>query len=95
MPAIGATAIALYVGAPAQALGGSLLLALNVGLIVAMGILALLVTAGRAGLRPLALVPVAVVVVVGLLLVWAQSSGTVPKTSTGTGPITQVAPTLG
>lgn len=95
VPAIGATAIALYVGSPDQALGGTLLLAVNVGLIIAMGVVVLLVTAGRAGLRPLALLPLVVVVVVGLLLVWAQSSGTVPRTPAGTGPVTQGAPTEG
>lgn len=89
VPAIGATAIALYVGSPDEALGGALLLAVNVGLIVAMGVVALLFTARRAALRPLALLPVAVVAVVALLLTWAQSTDKVPETPTGIGPVTQ------
>lgn len=86
VPAVGASALALFAGAPGRALGGALLLALNVGLIVAMGIVAVLATAGRQGLRPLLLVPVVIVAVVGLLLVWAQSTGTVPKTPVTSGP---------
>lgn len=89
VPAIGATAIALYVGAPDEALGGALLLGVNVGLIVATGVLALLVTSGRAALRPLALLPVAVAVVVALLLTWAQSTDRVPETPTGIVGVTQ------
>lgn len=80
VPAVGATALALFAGAWRPALGGALLLVLNVGLIVAMGIVAVLAVAGRRGLRPLLLVPVVIVAVVSLLLVWAQSTGTVPRT---------------
>ncbi|MGY1836306.1 DUF389 domain-containing protein [Blastococcus sp. SYSU DS0510] len=95
VPAVGASAVAAYVGATAPVLGGLLLLGMNVGLIVGMGIIALLVSAGRGGLRPLALAPVAIVVVVGLLLVWAQSTDTVresppnsaPTSSTASGPV--------
>jgi uncharacterized membrane protein len=85
VPAVGASAIAVYVGAAEPALGGLLLLGMNVGLIVGMGIVALLVSAGRPGLRPLALVPVVIVVVVGLLLAWAQSTDTVSETPPNTG----------
>ncbi|SDQ63350.1 DUF389 domain-containing protein [Quadrisphaera sp. DSM 44207] len=88
VPALGAAVIALYGGAPVLALGGALLLLVNVGLVIAMGVVAVLASAGRAGLRPLALVPVAVVALVGLLLVWAQSTGTIPKTPSTTGPST-------
>jgi uncharacterized membrane protein len=92
VPAIGASAIALYVGAPASVLGGALLLGMNVGLIVAMGIVAVLASSGRAGMRPLALVPVAIVVAVSLLLVWAQSAGTVPRTPVDSGPTSSTGP---
>ncbi|MCZ2847910.1 DUF389 domain-containing protein [Modestobacter sp. VKM Ac-2978] len=85
VPAVGASAIAVHVGELAPALGGLLLLGMNVGLIVGMGIVALLASAGRPGLRPLALVPVVVVVVVGLLLAWAQSTDTVSETPPNTG----------
>jgi len=91
VPAVGASAIAVYVGAPAPALGGLLLLGMNVGLIVAMGVIALLVSAGREGLRPLALAPVAIIIIVGLLLVWAQSTGTVPRTPSNSGPTSGTA----
>lgn len=80
VPAVGATAIATFAGSPAPALGGLLLLGMNIGLIIGMGIVAVLASAGRAGLRPLALVPVTVVVVVSLLVVWGQTTGTVPET---------------
>jgi uncharacterized hydrophobic protein (TIGR00271 family) len=89
VPAVGASALALFAGAPERALGGALLLVLNVGLIVAMGIVGVLAAAGRQGLRPLLLVPVAIVAVVGLLVGWAQSTGTVPKT-----PVTSRAPSV-
>lgn len=92
VPAVGASAIAVYAGAPAPALGGLLLLGMNVGLIIGMGIVALLVSAGRAGLRPLALVPVAIVVIVGLLLLWAQSTETVSETPTNSGVTSGTAP---
>ncbi|OMQ16082.1 hypothetical protein A7K94_0204940 [Modestobacter sp. VKM Ac-2676] len=86
VPAVGASAIAVHVGDLAPALGGLLLLVMNIGLIVGMGIVALLVSTGRAGLRPLALVPVAVVVVVSLLLVWAQATETVSRTPANSTP---------
>lgn len=86
VPAVGASAIAVHAGAAAPALGGLLLLGMNAGLIVAMGIVVLLVSAGRGGLRPLALTPVAVVAVVGALLLWAQSTGTVPETPSNSAP---------
>lgn len=79
VPAIAATALALFAGAWRPALGGALLLVLNVGLIVAMGIVAVLAAAGRRGLRRLLLVPVVIVAVIALLLAWAQTTGTVPK----------------
>lgn len=85
VPAVGATSIALYVGELAPALGGLLLLGMNVGLIIGMGAAVVLVSRGRAGLRPLALVPCAIVLVVGLLLVWAQSTDTVPRTPSNAG----------
>ena len=91
VPAVGASAVAVYVGAPAPALGGLLLLGMNVGLIVGMGIVAVLVSAGREGLRPLALMPVTIIVIVGLLLAWAQSTGTVPKTPSSSGPTSGTA----
>jgi hypothetical protein len=68
VPATAATALALFAGAWESALGGALLLALNVGLIVAVGILTVLAAAGRRGLRPLLLLPVVIVAVVGLRL---------------------------
>ena len=80
VPAVGASAIAVYVGAAAPALGGLLLLTINVGLIIAMGVTVVLLAAGRAALRPLALVPVAIVLLTGMLLTWAQSTDTVPET---------------
>lgn len=79
VPAVAASAVAVFVGAAAPALGGLLLLGMNVGLIVGVGVVVLLVSAGRGGLRPLALAPVAILVTVGLLLVWAQSTDTVQK----------------
>lgn len=85
VPAVGAAAIAVHAGAAAPALGGLLLLGMNVSLIVAMGIVVLLVSAGRDGLRPLALTPLAVVAVVVVLLLWAQSTGTVPETPATSG----------
>lgn len=83
VPAVGATAIAVFAGAMAPALGGLLLLGMNISLIIGMGITVVLGSSGRAGLRPLALVPVAVVIVLSLFLVWAQSAGTVPETPSG------------
>lgn len=80
VPAVGASAISVYVGALSPALGGLLLLSLNVMLIIGMGVAVLLVTAGRDGWRALALLPVALVVAVALLLGWAQSNDTVPET---------------
>ena len=79
VPAGAAAAIALLSSDPRRAVGGLLLLAVNVGLIIAMGIVALLATSGRAGLRPALLLPVGIVVLAGLLLAWAQASGTVPE----------------
>lgn len=95
VPAVGASAIATYVGAPEPVLGGLLLLGMNVGLIAAMGIVVLLVATGRGGLRPLALVPVVVVAVVGLLLSWAQSTGTVSETPMTTRPTSGTASVSG
>ncbi|GAA4729672.1 hypothetical protein GCM10023328_05440 [Modestobacter marinus] len=91
VPAVGASAISLYTGAAEPVLGGLLLLGMNVGLIIGMGVLALLVSAGRGGLRPLALVPVAVLVVVGLLLSWAQATGTVSQTPPESGVTSSTA----
>lgn len=88
VPAVGASAIALFAGARDLALGGALLLAMNVSLLVGMGILAVLVSAGRAGLRPLLLTPFVIVVLVGAALVWAQFTDTVPETPVSTGPTT-------
>ncbi|MQA36105.1 DUF389 domain-containing protein [Modestobacter roseus] len=85
VPAVGASAIAVHVGDVRPVFGGLLLLGMNIGLIVGMGIVALLVSAGRAGLHPVALVPVAVLIVVGVLLVWAQSTGTVSTTPMNSG----------
>lgn len=85
VPAVGASAIAVYVGAAAPTLGGLLLLTTNVGIIIAMGVTVVLLSTRRAALRPLALVPVAIVTVVGLLLACAQSTGTVPETPTSFG----------
>lgn len=85
VPAVGAGAIALFVGAWTTALGGLLLLFINVGVIVAMGVTVVLLSSGRAGLRPLALLPVGIVVVVALLLMLAQSNGIVPTTPSNTG----------
>lgn len=85
VPAVGAVAIAIFVGAWTTALGGLLLLVMNVGVIVAMGVTVVLLSSGRAGLRPLALLPIVIVVVVALLLVLAQSSDTVPETPSNTG----------
>lgn len=91
VPAVGAVAIAAFVGAWTTALGGLLLLSINVGVIVAMGVTVVLLSSGRAGLRPLALLPVGIVVVVVLLLMLAQSNGTVPTTPSNTGPGSTVA----
>ena len=91
VPAVGASAIAVYVGAPAQALGALLLLGMNVSLIVAMGITAVLASFGTAGVRPLALVPVLVVALVGVLLLWAQSTDTVPRKPGSFEPTSQAA----
>lgn len=78
VPAVGAVAIAVFVGAPAPALGALLLLGMNIGLIIGMGITVVLASMGQAGLRPLA-APVVIVIVVALLLAWAQETGTVPE----------------
>lgn len=86
VPAVGASAIALFAGAFDLALGGALLLAMNVSLLVGMGILAVLVSAGRAGLRPLLLAPFVVTVLVGAVLVWAQFTDTVPETPVRSSP---------
>lgn len=80
VPAMGAAAIALFVGAPEPALAALLLLGMNIGLIIAMGITVVLASQGRAGLRPLALAPVVIVIVLAVLLLWAQEMGTVSKT---------------
>ncbi|MGB3828126.1 MAG: DUF389 domain-containing protein [Ornithinimicrobium sp.] len=80
VPAVGALAIAVFLGALAPALGALLLLGMNVGLILAMGTIVVLASQGRAGLRPLAIGPVVIIVVLAFLLVWAQDSGTVPET---------------
>ena len=82
VPAVGAAAIAVYLGVSAPALGALLLLGMNVSLIIAMGITVVLASEGRAGLRPLASVPVIIVIVVGALLLWAQATGTVPERPT-------------
>lgn len=79
VPAVGAAAIAAFLGVAASALGALLLLGMNVSLIIAMGITVVLASEGRAGLRPLAFVPVIIVVVVGMLLLWAQATETVPE----------------
>lgn len=79
VPAVGATAIAAYVGAPAPALGGLLLLSINVGLIIAMGLTVVLLSTRWGALRPLLVVPVVIVAVAGVLLSWAHSSGTVSE----------------
>lgn len=92
VPAVGASAIAVHVGAPSAALGGLLLLGLNVGVIIAMGVTVVLVSTGRAALRPLALVPVFIVAVVVALLSWAQASDTVPETPANFDSMTWVGP---
>lgn len=91
VPAMAATALALFAGAWRPALGGALLLVLNVALIVAMGIAVLLAAAGRRGVRPLLLVPLVIVAVVSLLLLWAQSTGTVPKTALSSSGVSAAA----
>lgn len=91
VPAAAAAAIALLSADPRRAVGGLLLLGINISLIIAMGIVAVLVTSGRAGVRPLLLLPVVIIAVAGALLGWAQASGTVPQAppsgSTTTTPI--------
>jgi uncharacterized membrane protein len=79
VPAVGAAAIAVFLGVSESALGALLLLGMNVGLIIAMGVAVVLVSEGRAGLRPLALLPVVIVALVGTLLLWAQATGTAPR----------------
>lgn len=90
VPAVAAAAIAVFVGAPEPATGALLLLGLNVGLIIAMGITVVLVAEGRAALRPLAMAPLVIVVVIGLLLAWAQETDTVPEEPTNS-PATSAA----
>jgi uncharacterized membrane protein len=80
VPAAGAAGIALFSPHRARAVGGILLLAINVGLIIAIGLLALLAAAGRKGVRPLLLLPLAIILAVSLLLLWAQSTRAVPRT---------------
>lgn len=92
VPAVGASAIAVFVGAPEPGLGALLLLGMNIGLIIAMGITVVLVSEGRAGLRPLAVAPVVIVIVVGLLLLWAQATETVPDRPSNS-PASSTAPT--
>ncbi|HKJ10752.1 MAG TPA: DUF389 domain-containing protein [Ornithinimicrobium sp.] len=91
VPAVGATALSVYAGELNTALGGLLLLGLNVGLIIAMGVAGILVSAGRAGWRPLAMLPVVTTLVLAVLLTWAQAEGTVPEQpahASGPGTIT-------
>ncbi len=80
VPAAGAAGIALFSPHRARAVGGILLLAINVGLIIAIGLLALLAAAGRKGVRPLLLLPLAIILAVSLLLLWAQSTRGIPGT---------------
>ena len=81
VPAGAATGIAVLSGDMDRAAGGLLLLGMNVGLIVAMGLVTLLLTAAigwgrRAGLLLLA---AAIIAVVCALLWWAQQSGRVQR----------------
>ena len=76
-----AAAIAMFAGEPEPALAALLLLVMNIALIVAMGITVVLASEGRAGLRPLAIAPVVIIIVLALLLVWSQETGIVPKTT--------------
>lgn len=80
VPAVGAAAIALLSPSPGRAVGGLLLVTVNMALLVAMGVVALLATSGRAGLRPLLLLPVGLIVAAGSLITWAQSAEVVPDT---------------
>jgi uncharacterized hydrophobic protein (TIGR00271 family) len=91
VPAAGAAGIAFISGDPIRGLGGLLLLALNVGVIVAMGIVVLLVIAGaqrrkdgrglgavvRQGI-PLVLLAFATVAVVSTVLALAHSTDKAP-----------------
>lgn len=80
VPAAAAAGIAALSGDIDRTVGGLLLLGMNVGLIVAMGIVTLLArTRQAAGRRtPLVLLGVLIITVVVLLLALAQSSGRVP-----------------
>ncbi len=92
VPAAGAAGIAFFSGDPVRGLGGLLLLALNIGLIVAMGIIVLLVIAGGQRLKdgqgvaglarqgiPLLLLAFGTIAVVSVALALAHSGGKAPK----------------
>lgn len=80
VPAGAAAGIALLSGDTDRALGGMLLLGMNVGLIIAMGLLTLLARYRHspAHRMPLLLVALAIIALVCVLLAWAQSNSKVP-----------------
>jgi len=80
VPAGAAAGIAVLSGGMDRMLGGLLLLGMNIGLIVAMGIFTLLARAGAvAGRRASLAAGLVIVAVVVFLLAWARSSGKVPE----------------
>ncbi len=80
VPAAAAAGIAALSGDGDRTLGGLLLLGMNVGLIIAMGILTLVVREGRLNGRNIGLcvMAVAIVALVVLLLAWARGADKVP-----------------
>ncbi len=99
VPAAAAGAIAFISDDPVRGLGGVLLLGMNVGLIVAMGIVVLLVIAGQQrrqdGQRlgplvrqgsPFLLLAVAIIVAVSVVLAAAHATGRAPDKPASLGP---------